>query len=92
MVILGLRELLRRRFVYVPFSLGARPIDPLSLGLTLPYIYQSSENVVVTRDSRQRPRSRYWRVAAQSASISAGDSWIVCFATPSAGASTPPTC
>src|SRR6267378_2576074 len=34
--------------VYVPFTLGVRPIDRLWLSLTLPYIYQSSENVVVT--------------------------------------------
>ena len=34
--------------VYVPFTLGLRPIDRLWLSLTLPYIYQSSENIVVT--------------------------------------------
>src|SRR5436853_5378373 len=34
--------------VYVPFTLGVRPIDRLWLSLTLPYIYQSSEDVVVT--------------------------------------------
>src|SRR2546429_6842425 len=34
--------------VYVPFTLGVRPIDRLWLSLTLPYIYQSSENAVVT--------------------------------------------
>src|SRR5437867_10017482 len=34
--------------VYVPFTLGVRPIDRLWLSLTLPYIYQSSQNVVVT--------------------------------------------
>src|SRR6266852_7353164 len=34
--------------VYVPFTLGVRPIDQLWLSLTVPYIYQSSEDVVVT--------------------------------------------
>src|SRR5687768_16498740 len=34
--------------VYVPFTLGVRPIERLSLSLTVPYIYQSSEDVVVT--------------------------------------------
>ena len=34
--------------VYVPFTLGVQPLDRLWLSLTLPYIYQSSENVVVT--------------------------------------------
>src|SRR5712664_4220339 len=34
--------------VYVLFTFGVRPIDRLWLSLTLPYIYQSSENVVVT--------------------------------------------
>ena len=34
--------------VYVPFTLGVRPIDRLWLSLTLPYIYQSSQNAVLT--------------------------------------------
>jgi hypothetical protein len=34
--------------VYVPFTFGVRPIDKLSLSLTVPWIYQSSEDVVVT--------------------------------------------
>lgn len=34
--------------VYVPFTLGVKPIERLSISLTLPFIHQSSENVVVT--------------------------------------------
>ncbi len=34
--------------VYVPFTFGVRPIDTLWISLTVPWIYQSSENVVVT--------------------------------------------
>jgi hypothetical protein len=34
--------------VYVPFTLGVRPIERLSISLTVPYIYLSSDDVVVT--------------------------------------------
>lgn len=34
--------------VYVPFTFGVRPIDALWINLTVPWIHQSSENVVVT--------------------------------------------
>ena len=34
--------------VYVPFTLGVTPIDRLTLSLTVPYIRQTSQNVVVT--------------------------------------------
>ena len=34
--------------VYVPFTLGVRPIDQLWLSLTVPYLYQNSQKVVVT--------------------------------------------
>jgi hypothetical protein len=36
------------RIVYVPFTLGVRPVDTLWISLTVPWIYQSSENVVLT--------------------------------------------
>ena len=35
-------------FVYVPVTLGVRPIDRLWLSLTVPYLYQSTQNVVLT--------------------------------------------
>ena len=34
--------------VYVPVTFGVRPVDQLWISLTLPWIYQSGENVVVT--------------------------------------------
>jgi len=34
--------------LYVPFTLGVRPLGRLWLELTVPYIYQSNENVVLT--------------------------------------------
>jgi Putative MetA-pathway of phenol degradation len=34
--------------IYVPFTLGVRPIDRLDLSLTIPYLRQSSQNVVIT--------------------------------------------
>jgi len=34
--------------VYVPFTFGVRPIDSLWVSVTVPWIYQNSQNVVVT--------------------------------------------
>jgi outer membrane putative beta-barrel porin/alpha-amylase len=34
--------------IYVPFTLGVRPIDRLDLSLTIPYLRQSSQNIVIT--------------------------------------------
>ncbi len=34
--------------VYVPFTLRAKPIEGLTLGLTVPYIRQTTQNIVVT--------------------------------------------
>jgi hypothetical protein len=34
--------------VYVPFTLGVRPIDRLWLTLTIPFIHQDTQNVVIT--------------------------------------------
>jgi len=35
-------------FIYVPFTLGVKPIDRFTIGLTIPYIYQTGETVVIT--------------------------------------------
>src|SRR5437867_11510297 len=35
-------------FIYVPFTLGVKPIDGLTLSLTIPYVYQTGETVVIT--------------------------------------------
>src|SRR5436189_5734372 len=34
--------------VYVPFTLGVSPIDRLWLTVTVPFLYQDSQNVVLT--------------------------------------------
>jgi len=34
--------------VYAPFTLGVRPLDRLWLSVTVPFIYQDSQNVVIT--------------------------------------------
>src|SRR5438128_9941301 len=34
--------------VYVPFTLGVRPLDRFWLSVTVPFIYQDTQNVVLT--------------------------------------------
>jgi len=34
--------------LYVPFTLGVRPFDHFWLNLTIPYLYQTGQNVVLT--------------------------------------------
>ena len=34
--------------VYVPFTLGVRPFDHFWLNLTIPYLYQTGQNIVLT--------------------------------------------
>ena len=34
--------------IYAPLTLGVKPIDRLTLGLTIPYIYQTGQTVVIT--------------------------------------------
>ncbi len=34
--------------VYVPFTLGVRPFDRFWLNLTVPFLYQNGQNVVIT--------------------------------------------
>lgn len=62
--------------VYVPFTLGVRPIDRLELSLTVPYIYQSSENVVVTAGGvavRKRGDGKFARPESSSSESGLGD-------------------
>ena len=35
-------------FIYVPFTLGVKPIDRFTLSLTIPYVHQTGETVVIT--------------------------------------------
>jgi hypothetical protein len=62
--------------VYVPFTLGVKPIDRLALSLTVPYIYQSSENVVVTAGGvavRKRGDGKFARPERSSSESGLGD-------------------
>jgi hypothetical protein len=62
--------------VYVPVTLGVRPIDRLWLSLTVPYIYQSAENVVVTGGGvavRKRGNGKLARPDSSSSESGIGD-------------------
>src|SRR6058998_20005 len=48
--------------VYVPFTLGVRPLDRFWLSLTVPFIYQDTQNVVLTGGgvaSRKEQKSKF---------------------------------
>jgi Putative MetA-pathway of phenol degradation len=62
--------------VYVPFTFGVRPIDRLWVSLTVPWIYQSSENVVVTGGGvavRQKGGGKLARPETSSSESGVGD-------------------
>jgi hypothetical protein len=62
--------------VYVPFTLGVTPIDRLWLRLTVPYIHQSTQNVVITGGgvaARNGSRGRLARPASSSSESGVGD-------------------
>jgi hypothetical protein len=62
--------------LYVPVTLGVRPIDRLWLSLTVPYIYLSAENVVVTGGgvaARKRGTGKLARPEASSSESGLGD-------------------
>ncbi|HEV8586942.1 MAG TPA: transporter [Methylomirabilota bacterium] len=62
--------------LYVPFTLGVRPIDRLWLSLTVPYIYISGENVVLTGGgvaARKRGNGKLARPDDSSSESGLGD-------------------
>jgi len=62
--------------VYVPFTLGVSPIDPLWLSVTLPFLYQSSQNVVITGGgvaSRRDQKGKLTKPATSSSQEGIGD-------------------
>jgi len=62
--------------VYVPFTLGVRPIDRLWLSVTIPYIYQSTQNVVLTGGGvavRGKGSGKLARPAGSTAESGLGD-------------------
>jgi hypothetical protein len=62
--------------VYVPFTLGVRPIDQLWLSLTVPYLYQNSQNVVVTGGgvaTRKKSTGKFAQPATSTTESGLGD-------------------
>src|SRR5437867_12579913 len=53
--------------IYVPFTLGVKPIDRLTLSLTVPYVYLTGETVVITggRVSVRKAQQRQLGTARQ---------------------------
>ena len=56
--------------VYVPFTLGVSPIDRLWLSLTIPFIYQDTQNVVLTGGGVASRKKQKGRLAQPSDSDS----------------------
>ena len=71
--------------VYIPFTLGVRPLDTLWLRLTVPYIEQTTQNVVMTGGgvtARNEARGKLARPARSTTEAGPGDvllkvSWAV---------------
>lgn len=62
--------------VYIPFTLGVTPIDRLWLRLTVPYIHQTTQNVVITGGgvaARNEGRGRLARPAGATSEGGLGD-------------------
>lgn len=65
--------------VYAPFTLGVSPIDPLWLRLTLPFISQTSQNVVLTGGgvaSRKGQRGKLAQPAGSTTENGLGDALL----------------
>jgi|SRR6267142_1101177 len=56
--------------VYVPFTLGVSPIDRLWLSLTVPFLYQSTQDVVLTGGGVASRRQQKGKLAKPSGSAS----------------------
>src|SRR5438046_9989083 len=62
--------------VYVPFTLGVSPIDRLWLSVTVPFVYQSNQNVVLTGGgvaSRREEKGKLAKPASSSTEEGIGD-------------------
>src|SRR5437764_8938050 len=62
--------------VYVPFTLGVSPIDRLWLSVTVPFVYQSNQNVVLTGGgvaSRQKEKGKLAKPASSATEEGIGD-------------------
>jgi hypothetical protein len=62
--------------IYVPFTLGVRPVDRFWLGLTVPFIYQDTQNVVLTGGgvaSRKNQKGKAAQPATSTTESGLGD-------------------
>jgi hypothetical protein len=62
--------------VYVPFIFGVRPVDTLWINLTVPWIYQNSQNVVVTGGgvaTRKKATGKFAQPATSTSESGLGD-------------------
>ena len=62
--------------VYVPFTLGVSPIDRLWLSVTVPFLYQDTQNVVITGGgvaSRREQKGKLAKPATSSSQEGLGD-------------------
>ena len=62
--------------VYLPVTLGVRPLDRFWLTLTVPYLYQSTQNVVITGGgvaARNEARGKLARPTRSTAESGLGD-------------------
>jgi len=62
--------------LYVPFTLGVRPFDRFWLNVTIPYLYQSTQNVVLTGGGvtvRAKGNGKLARPATATAESGLGD-------------------
>ena len=62
--------------VYVPFTFGVRPIDTLWINVTVPWIYQNSQNVVVTGGgvaTRKKATGKFAQPATATTESGLGD-------------------
>ena len=63
-------------FVYVPVTLGVRPLDRLWLSVTVPYLYQSNQNVVLTGGgaaARKSGKGKFGRAGDDTTEQGIGD-------------------
>src|SRR5262249_37708367 len=62
--------------VYVPFTCGVRPVDTLWINVTVPWIYQNSQNVVVTGGgvaTRKKAKGKFAQPATATTESGLGD-------------------
>src|SRR2546427_8074315 len=62
--------------VYVPFTLGVRPLDRFWLNVTVPFVYQDSQNVVLTGGgvaSRKEQKGKLAQPARSTTESGLGD-------------------